>query len=181
MTELATLLDSLTPAQLAELKKLIFVEMAETSAIADSPGMTMVYNRSPKPFEFQWDSTPYVINGHDFAVYPDGIARHAIRKGQYLHVGTPEVKQWVVPKGYEGFGVPMPTTGLTGDPIKDYPIDLRATEVEVPVGDNQREVFSLDKLPPPPPNEPRPLAKKTRADNSIGFSEGAKIAGAVKE
>jgi hypothetical protein len=180
MSDIATLVNKLTKEELAQLRQLVFADMANESQVSDTPGMVMVYNRSPKAFEFQWDSRVYTIEGHKFAVFEEGVARHAVKKGQYLHIGTPDVKEWIVPKGSLEFGIPMATDGLTGDPVKDYPIDLVATDIDPLPEPGQHAVFKMDKLPPPGPNEPRPLAKKGSADNAIGFSETAHIAGAVK-
>lgn len=180
MADLATLVKSLSQEQLDSLKQLLFADMANETTLTDTPGMIMIYNRSPDEFEFQWDSQVYTVPGHKFAVYTQGLARQAVKKGQYLHVGTPDVQEWIVPKGSPFFGVPMLTNGLTGDPIKDYPIDLRATDGESPVEVGKEEVFVLGAVPPAGFGEPRPVAKKTPHDNSIGNTQESRIGGAVR-
>lgn len=109
MASIDEILAGLGSEELEELKNALFKQMSE--AVNDAPGQMLLYNRSPDEFEFQWDSKPYCIPGHKYVQLPLGIARMAVLKSRYSGIGTSEVESWVVPRGAEGFGVPMKTMG----------------------------------------------------------------------
>lgn len=162
------MLSQLSKEDLQLLKQSLVKEMVEDSDLA--PGMTMLYNRSAEDFEFQFDSRVYVCPAEEYITLPTNIARHGVFKSQYRHVGTPNVVEWLVPKGYKGFGEPLGGTGLTGDPVKDYPLDITSTDWErlnAPVPPGKQEVFSLDPLPPRGTDEPPIQARPGRLENQI--------------
>lgn len=166
--DVLNMLSQLSKEDLQLLKQSIAKEYVEESDIA--PGMTMLYNRSSEDFEFQFDSRVYTCPAEEYITLPTAIARHGVHKSQFRHVGTKDVVEWLVPKGYKGFGEPMGGTGLTGDPVRDYPLDIHATDWErlnAPVAPGKQEVFSLDPLPPRGADEPPVSARPGTLQNQI--------------
>ena len=165
-----TLLTKLSRQEI-ELLRAVLLKDAVTEQLSGQTDTTLLYNRSPKDFEFQWDSRPYIVGAHKYVTLPTGIARHAVRASQYRYVGTEQVEEFIVPQGYKTFGIPIGDDPLTGDPVKDSPIVLRAVEGEVPLREGQTEVFSLVKAPIIH-EDPLPLGLKIPEDRHVSLEVG---------
>lgn len=110
-----------------------------------APGSFELYNRFWYPFEFQWNSRPYLIPAHSIKRVPSvGMAKAIITKSRYK----------IDPMGMDLFGVV-----LRGDPTFEQPlVEADLTTPDLILGDTMKfpdpqnlEVirFPADRLPGP--------------------------------